>query len=39
MATLIDRFGWFGLDKAPVTTARAAGLALLVVGAILTLRR
>lgn len=39
MATLIDRFGWFGLERTPVTAARAAGLALLVLGAFLTLRR
>lgn len=39
MATLIDRFGWFGLEQAPVTWARLLGLALLVAGAALTLRR
>jgi transporter family-2 protein len=39
MATLIDRFGWFGLDRAPVTAARMLGLTLLVLGAALALRR
>jgi transporter family-2 protein len=39
MATLIDRFGWFGLDRAPVTAARMVGLTLLVLGAALALRR
>lgn len=39
MATLIDRFGWFGLERTPVSSARLVGLILLVLGAALTLRR
>jgi transporter family-2 protein len=38
-ATLIDRFGWFGLERVPLTGWRVAGLALLTIGALLTLRR
>ncbi|MGL6279426.1 MAG: DMT family transporter, partial [Gaiella sp.] len=38
-ATLIDRFGWFGVERAPVTLSRAVGLALLAAGALLILRR
>jgi len=38
-ATAIDRFGWFGFERIPVSSARLLGLALLVVGAALTLRR
>ncbi len=38
-ATLIDRFGWFGVDRIGLSTTKLVGLALLVVGAALTLRR
>jgi transporter family-2 protein len=38
-AALIDRFGWFGIDRVAMTPVRAIGLALLVAGALLTLRR
>jgi transporter family-2 protein len=38
-ALAIDRLGWFGVDRVPVTWARALGVALLVAGAALTLRR
>ena len=39
LAAIIDRYGWFGVERVPVTWARAAGIALLVAGAALTLRR
>ena len=38
-ATAIDRFGWFGFERIRIGPARLLGLALLVVGAALTLRR
>ena len=38
-ATLIDRFGWFGLERVPISWVRVVGLALLTAGALLTLRR
>jgi bacterial/archaeal transporter family-2 protein len=38
-ATVIDRFGWFGLDRVPLNGWRVAGLVLLTTGALLTLRR
>ena len=38
-AAIVDRFGLFGLDRIPVSTARIAGLVLLAVGAALTLKR
>lgn len=38
-ATVIDRFGWLGVDRVAVNWERVAGLALLVAGALLTLRR
>jgi transporter family-2 protein len=38
-ATAIDRFGWFGFERVGLTPIRVAGLALLVTGALLTLRR
>jgi transporter family-2 protein len=38
-ATAIDRFGWFGLERIGLDPVRLTGLALLVVGAALTLRR
>jgi transporter family-2 protein len=39
LAAVIDRFGWFGVDRVPFEWSRAIGMALLVVGAALTLRR
>jgi transporter family-2 protein len=39
MGVLIDAFGLFGLEKIPVTPARAAGLVLLAAGAALVLKR
>lgn len=39
LAAIIDRFGWFGVERAPFAWPRAVGIALLVVGASLTLRR
>jgi bacterial/archaeal transporter family-2 protein len=39
LATAIDRFGWFGVDRVAVTWSRVLGLALLAAGAVLTLRR
>ena len=39
MAVLIDRFGWFGLDRIPITWSRVVGLALLGAGAALTLQK
>lgn len=39
LATVIDRYGWFGVERIAVTWARVLGLALLFVGAALTLRR
>ena len=39
LATAIDRYGWFGVEQVAITWPRALGIALLVVGAALTLRR
>ena len=39
MAALIDQFGWFGLDRIPLSWPRVLGAALLAVGAALTLWR
>ena len=39
LAAVIDRFGWFGVDRVALTCPRGLGLVLLVVGAALTLRR
>jgi transporter family-2 protein len=39
MATLIDAFGLFGLERIPFTVARAVGLVLLTAGAVLVLKR
>ncbi len=39
MGVLIDAFGLFGLERIPLTWARAAGVVLLAVGAVLTLKR
>jgi transporter family-2 protein len=38
-AAVVDRYGLFGLDRIPVGWPRVAGLALLAVGAVLTLKR
>ena len=38
-AAVIDRFGWFGVDRVAVTWTRVFGFALLALGAALTLRR
>jgi transporter family-2 protein len=38
-AVVVDRFGFFGIEKVAVTWPRVAGVALLAVGAFLTLRR
>ena len=38
-ATVIDGFGWLGFERIPISPARLLGLALLVAGAALTLRR
>lgn len=39
LAALIDRYGWFGVERVHVTWPRVLGIALLLVGAALTLRR
>jgi bacterial/archaeal transporter family-2 protein len=39
LATVIDRFGWFGIDRIAVSWTRVLGLAFLFAGAALTLRR
>lgn len=39
LAAVIDRYGWFGVEQVPVTSSRVLGIALLVAGAALTLRR
>jgi bacterial/archaeal transporter family-2 protein len=39
LAALIDRLGWFGVDRVAVTWPRMTGIVLLAVGAALTLRR
>lgn len=39
MAALIDQYGWFGLDRIPLTWPRVLGAVLLAVGAALTLWR
>jgi transporter family-2 protein len=39
LATVIDRFGWFGVERIAVSWQRVLGIALLFVGAALTLRR
>jgi len=38
-AAVIDRYGWFGVERIDTTWTRVAGIALLFVGAALTLRR
>jgi transporter family-2 protein len=39
LATVIDRYGLFGVERIALTWTRVLGIALLVVGAALTLRR
>ena len=39
MGTVIDRFGLFGVDRIDISTARAAGIVLLGIGAALSLVR
>jgi len=39
MGVLIDRYGWFGVEKVPLTWPRLLGVLLLAVGALLALRR
>jgi uncharacterized membrane protein YdcZ (DUF606 family) len=39
MASAIDRYGWFGVDRVALTWPRLLGIALLAAGAALTLRR
>jgi transporter family-2 protein len=39
LATVIDRQGWFGVERIAVEWTRLLGIGLLVVGAALTLRR
>jgi len=39
LATVIDRNGWFGVERIAVSWPRLLGIALLFVGAALTLRR
>jgi transporter family-2 protein len=39
LAAVIDRYGWFGVERVALTWPRVLGLTLLVVGAALTLRR
>jgi transporter family-2 protein len=39
LATVIDRNGWFGVERIALTWPRLLGIALLFVGAALTLRR
>jgi transporter family-2 protein len=38
-AVVIDRFGLFGLSKQPIGVSRIAGLALLIAGALLVVRK
>jgi bacterial/archaeal transporter family-2 protein len=39
LAAVIDRFGWFGVERVALSWSRVMGLVLLGVGAALTLRR
>jgi transporter family-2 protein len=39
LAAVIDRYGWFGVEQVAFSWARVLGIALLVLGAALTLRR
>jgi transporter family-2 protein len=38
-ATVIDRYGWFGIEHVPVSWSRVLGIVLLLAGAALTLRK
>jgi transporter family-2 protein len=39
LASVIDRYGWFGVERVAFSGARMLGIALLIAGAALTLRR
>jgi bacterial/archaeal transporter family-2 protein len=39
LAAVIDRYGWFGVERIAITWPRIVGITLLVAGAALTLRR
>jgi len=39
LATVIDRFGWFGVQQVPLGWSRLLGLAMHAAGAALTLKR
>jgi transporter family-2 protein len=39
LAAAIDRYGWFGVERAATTWTRVLGIGLLLAGAALTLRR
>jgi transporter family-2 protein len=39
LAAVIDRYGWFGVERIAVSWSRVAGILLLFAGAALTLRR
>ena len=39
LATVIDRLGWFGVERITIGWPRVFGLAFLCIGAVLTLRR
>ncbi len=39
LATVIDRYGWFGVERIAVSWPRVLGLTFLCVGAVLTLKR
>ena len=38
-ASVIDRFGWFGIERVPLSWTRVLGVAFLLTGAALTLRK
>jgi transporter family-2 protein len=39
MGALIDRFGWFGVDRVPLGWIRLLGIGLLAIGTALVLRK
>ena len=39
LATIVDRYGWFGVEQVAVTWPRVLGIGLLLAGAALTLQR
>ena len=39
LAAAIDRYGWFGVERVPLTWPRVLGIVLLLIGSALTLRR